>query len=542
MQAIGIAETEKDVAEQRAQLDIARKHHEYEELDGRKLAKWANLLGISGVWGVNGVRHRILLYKDYSGVSLSHLFAFDKDFRRQLPKKSLWGVGLPSYLLSRILLRDILLPDFIPQSTIKYLPWQRRIPYLLYQNLHPYICLHLELFAVMQRAGLLSPAAGSSWFPSWRFFIPGSHVSPIHIPPIPTSITPTTILDYIIASFVGVAPVVFFYTFSHMYDICHEALTSIIFKRLPYTGPPPQSALEIVFGPEPSAEEAEHARQVEELRAVMLAQAEARALAESATGTAEDHQQPRNGHDIVRDENSEPVVPLAGGGSAQAPPPPPPVDDFGSDDEDEIPSTTLISFDIETTETANAEPAAGFWELRPNPGSSGQGHGGQDGVTSNNNNDEQQSQQQQYPQEQQQQQYPPPVYRHNSLIRLPVEMTADFLAGPLARLILMPLESMTMLSLGRLAAVHQHDPPPAITYGDLWDTVPEAAWRPGSLCFGSRLVQVLAVETVAIWAGWTSVRIIMLLARRMRLGILKRLSRETKVEMETLRERLGVAW
>jgi len=59
MQVIGVAEPEFGNAD--AQADAARKRHQDEEDVGRKLFKISGVLEAAGVWGVHGMRQRILV-------------------------------------------------------------------------------------------------------------------------------------------------------------------------------------------------------------------------------------------------------------------------------------------------------------------------------------------------------------------------------------------------------------------------------------------------------------------------------------------------
>jgi len=59
MMVIGVAEPDNGIAE--AQAEAARKHYEFEERVGRRLLLAGGMLETAAIWGVNGLRQRILV-------------------------------------------------------------------------------------------------------------------------------------------------------------------------------------------------------------------------------------------------------------------------------------------------------------------------------------------------------------------------------------------------------------------------------------------------------------------------------------------------
>lgn len=59
MMVIGVAEPENGIAE--AQAEAALKHREYEDRIGRRLLLAGGVLETAAIWGVNGMRQRILV-------------------------------------------------------------------------------------------------------------------------------------------------------------------------------------------------------------------------------------------------------------------------------------------------------------------------------------------------------------------------------------------------------------------------------------------------------------------------------------------------
>lgn len=64
MMVIGVAEPENGTAE--AQAEAARKHHQYEDRIGRRLLLLGGVLETAGIWGINGMRQRILVSRSHS--------------------------------------------------------------------------------------------------------------------------------------------------------------------------------------------------------------------------------------------------------------------------------------------------------------------------------------------------------------------------------------------------------------------------------------------------------------------------------------------
>lgn len=73
-----------------------------------------------------------------------------------------------------------------------------------------YIRLHLEVFSFLQRVGL---GPTDNYLPPARFFLPGTSISPLPIPPLPSSFSPSHLLGWVSALAVGAAPFAGFYLF-----------------------------------------------------------------------------------------------------------------------------------------------------------------------------------------------------------------------------------------------------------------------------------------------------------------------------------------
>ncbi|KAK0615902.1 hypothetical protein B0T17DRAFT_656970 [Bombardia bombarda] len=416
MLVIGVAEPETSTID--VQTDSAQKHQDYEDEIGEKLFYVGEVLETAGAWGVNGLRQRILLYKQYARIPFHQLFLLQSS---QQSWQSYLFAGLPSFLASNVV-QQVSLGDPYDYLLSTYCA-------------RVYIRLHLDLFTFLQRTGIIS---SSQLLPSWRFFVPGSSQSPIPIPRLPTSFTWTGSTKWLAALALGATPFAAFYLYRKFSNRVTEYLQLKIYQNIPRpfnpnsyhrlaakkSAPPPPPPVTTTTPTEPPA---------------------------GQEVPAEAEQQPRTGRELIR--TSEPAATSsaspAPGSEAEDPLPDPAAaplptttttttttttprrhshghpgqDEFASDDEDmEIVSATLISFDVEASDSADVAPG-GVWsaELRPNVS---------DAASRAMLNQ-------------------PPLYRDTMLTRLPAVIAADLLAARLAQTLTAPFESLALLGVAR---------------------------------------------------------------------------------------------
>ncbi|KAK0728144.1 hypothetical protein B0T26DRAFT_748410 [Lasiosphaeria miniovina] len=388
MQVIGVAEPDTGAAETQAQA-LANAHGSYENSVGNNLDMLGGVLGTSIAWGVSGVRQRVLLYDLYSQVPFHELFRLHRQYQSW---PSYLYAGLPSFIVGTALLPsqlsraiDSILGSILPASL-----GDMQFPYLP-SSIVKYIRIHLEVFSLMQRVGIISPTA---FLPGLAFFWPGSTSSPFYIPSLPSPLTYETVLQWSLPFACGAAPFVGYF----FYGIAMSRVSSFFTRNIEQRLPQPRTQswrvpLRELPPPPPSV---------------------------VAGGLAEE--QPRNAGDIARDESisrAHEGQPAAGG------PPAGPVrrqstasargDEFSSDDEGgDIISATLISFDVEASEANDTHHGAAAWsaELRPN-------------MSENRAAVAQE-----------------PRYRVNALTTLPSRMAADFLGAVATRIVTAPLASV----------------------------------------------------------------------------------------------------
>ncbi|KAH8891295.1 hypothetical protein GQ53DRAFT_746789 [Thozetella sp. PMI_491] len=395
MLVIGVAEAENDTLD--AQADLARRHDQYEQEVGETMFYVGRVVEAVGIWGVNGMRQRILLYKPYSYVPFMELWKTQRSQGQTLSGYLL--AGLPSFIATRVCRETLSLPVYTKKVG-------RLFPIALY------LIRHLEMYTFFQRVGLLP---SSPWLPGPNFYIPGTAASPIPLPPLPQSISVGSAIQWLGALAVGVAPVVSFFVVSRLSGKVLQFIESQIWPLLPK----PKS----------------HRNRNSSMRRRLTmdsAVAQAPESLEPLTPHLVGDQERRYGRDIARDE---PTFRALEGQAAPANDPPAVSalrrqstfsvrGDFGSDDEEtEVVSATLISFDVEATESTDTPPGVWSAELRPNVA---------DGRPAQE-----------------------PRYRDNALTRFPAVRAMQLLAFPLSRILIAPLEAVVWRSLARSYALRR---------------------------------------------------------------------------------------
>ncbi|KAK4178368.1 hypothetical protein QBC36DRAFT_385966 [Triangularia setosa] len=393
MMVIGVAEPENGSDDAHAMT--SHRHNAYEDKWGKRLLNLGGVLDTACVWGVNGMRQRILLYKRYSQVPFKEAFALA---RQDQSLAAHFLGGLPAFGLNAVIDRMVA-------------PQVKKYPILGYASM--YVRLHLVVYTTFQRFGII-PA--TELLPNWKFFIPGSNISPIAIPPLPTSLCPVGILKWIGGTVLGLAPLCGFFAYMLIYNHVAKFFRMKIICNLPL----------------PSTPRPAKRRALQDITPV----------------------QPTFTLELPHPAEQQLIV--AGSPPIPPPPPPPPArtsstptrrqsitatttpgagiplvsDDYASEEEEIEVSATLISFDVEAadpTPNSSSGNAAdtinpGVWsaELRPNP---------------TENNRASQSRER--------------TFRDNKLRRLPAALATDvFAIGP-SRLIMSPFAALCWTAMIR---------------------------------------------------------------------------------------------
>ncbi|KAM7209136.1 hypothetical protein V8F20_000474 [Naviculisporaceae sp. PSN 640] len=207
MLAIGVVEPEETAEEHRRKQESIKRHHAAQNKLAWKLSMANFVIEKALAWLVDGMRRQIMIYKNYAALRPDHLLLVTAR-----SWKSYLLAGLPSFLLSN--LYSYMSPSAMPVGSLMYVlesspsqnPAANRISSL--NALGIYMSLHLDIFSFLQRVGL-NPT--DTILPTWRFFVPGTSISPLPIPPLPSSLTVSSAIGWLGTSAVGLAPFAGFY-------------------------------------------------------------------------------------------------------------------------------------------------------------------------------------------------------------------------------------------------------------------------------------------------------------------------------------------
>ncbi|KAI1079360.1 hypothetical protein F5B20DRAFT_175049 [Whalleya microplaca] len=387
MLVIGVAEPEYCVTSA-AERETARLYQDYESQTGRTLHSLGRTLGILGVWGVVSIRQRILVYKERANIPFLRLLNIERTSHSFL---RLGFAGVPCVAAMQGL-------RFFSAYTIQE---KRKNIWLL--GAIEYLRFHLHIFLTLQRLDLI-PA--SQWFPGIKFFIPFSNSSPLSAPPLPESLDASSIFSWVGKLALNLAPYATFCACGYVWQWLWLRLKPIIRRRLP----------------QPSSSSYANRRY-----SLPASSTQRQPVPESPTLGAADRE--------IRHQNPDEDVPASLALDVQPSGEHIPVEairrqstfssrggeDYGTDEEDsEMVNPTLISFDVDTSEST--EPPTGVWsaELRPSFGGDSR----------------------QQPKE-------APKYIVNPLTILPASFASDIITSFVANLIFMPLDAMALPSLAR---------------------------------------------------------------------------------------------
>ncbi|PHH60476.1 hypothetical protein CDD81_1607 [Ophiocordyceps australis] len=386
MHVIGVAEAENPGPLPEA--ESARRHWEYEFAMGNRLLQYGqNCIDAVGVFGVHGLRQRILIYRRYSQIPFWQVYQQTK--REKLLSQGLFA-GAPASLLTYYL------DGFIGDLWVLDDKWElaRQCVYPLWS----YLRLHLELWASMQRLDLVSSA---SWLPTPSFFIPFSKDSPI--PPIsaPQDFSLPSLLRWLTGFFITSTP---FFVWAMAKSLSLDwivQLRGFVLRYIPSTmsdarkrAQPPTLCPCI---PDAAMQEAENQHD-----ATNAAETPQTAFAERSQGA---------------NASSGPLLSARRLSLLSAH-----NDDASMSDEEEAEgvSTTLISFDVEATESTEIPPGLWSAELRPSqtaevrPGASQQ-----------------------------------PVYHETMLTHLPALLGTSVFSNAMSRILVAPYEATALRMLAR---------------------------------------------------------------------------------------------
>ncbi|KAF4581845.1 hypothetical protein GQ602_006469 [Ophiocordyceps camponoti-floridani] len=347
MLVIGVAETENTAST--PEPESQRRHEDYEESIGNMLfTPSEQCIDAIGYFGLDGLRQRILTFTCYSRIPFSNIL---RSTRRNFSFKRDILAGAPTsiairYLQSLVKRGETALQD---RPTVKR----------FFLNAWSYFRHHLELYAVLQRLGL---APDSLLLPNPMFFIPFTHHSPITAPPFSRVFSISSLLSWVEEAVVMSAPFIVWVMTQRLMRKWKFPIWGFVFRRLPNTMfrgrrctalpplslPPPTAPSDRprpTVSPDSSAESPGGGNR----------QAESR----HQTGSSTTHDTDSHAREQSASSTTGRRPSIL---SARA-------DEYASDEEEnEGVSATLISFDVEATDSSDAPPGLWSAELRPSAG------------------------------------------------------------------------------------------------------------------------------------------------------------------------------
>ncbi|KAI0157623.1 hypothetical protein GGR57DRAFT_50763 [Xylariaceae sp. FL1272] len=385
MHVIGVAEPENPHITA-LEHTSAKLHNDYETDTGRQLRQTANAMLNIGMWGLYGIRQRNLVYRETARLPFFEMM--QREVKIQSPFQVFLG-GMPASLSAWSLQYTTRSSDSILNSKIL-------------RAMISYVRFHLHIYAALQQLNLIP---GIHIFPTLGWFIPFSNSSPFIAPPLLHSPEARSLSEWAGKIALNLAPYAAFYLLGHATDVCRRVAWRYVHRYIPQPWP----GLAMTSVPNYSQDTPY--------------------IPESPTLGATDHEiRHRASAEVIPPEplavngdEGDDAVPIEairrqGTFSSRA------GEDYATDDEDtEMVNPTLISFDVDTSESTEAP--AGVWsaELRPSF------------------NGDSRSQ----PREHR-------TYLVNALTCLPSSLAASILANTLTGIIMTPLSMITWRAMARV--------------------------------------------------------------------------------------------
>ncbi|KAI1423035.1 hypothetical protein F5Y12DRAFT_716813 [Xylaria sp. FL1777] len=386
MLVIGVAEQDPGGSVSTA-VDATRLHNEYENSTGRHFLRAGRVLVIAGIWGVHGIRQRVLVYKE--AARFPFLDMMQRERRTHTVSQLLFS-GMPSFFGAWSLQWYARSSELVRDN-----PWLRTVI--------GHIRFHLQIYVAMQRLDLVP---SSRWFPSLNFFVPFSSSSPFVAPPPLGSSGAQTLSDWAGNVVISLAPYAGYYLISWAWDFLSYIIRRQIQKSLPHPWPSsipsPRASAPTNTPPRQSFPESPTLGDADrEIRHTQGPELDGDSLAMNNEGVGESLS--------VGAIRRQGTFSSRGG------------DGYATDEEDpEMVNPTLISFDVDTSEST--EPPAGIWSAELRPSNSGD------------------------PRTQEKE---APKYVVNTLTSLPSLLAGDILTSSLTHALLTPLDMLAFRAMAR---------------------------------------------------------------------------------------------
>lgn len=437
MQVTGVVE-DSMVAKKKLQ-DYREKKIE-DTFTGLRLMEIGRAVLVGGVWGVLGLRRRILIYRPYAEIGLLDILR-NENKDKSVP--SIFFSGIPTVILYHIsdyagFVVQACLDGYWDEDEETFTPNELLLKHavqILIDLGFCYITLHFRLFAILQQLNLIP---SSRWGPSPKSFIPYSVQSPLRLMPSDYS----SLISRSLGLLRTASPMLIILLHGRVKFYLSKLLYRPIYKTLPRPlGDSMFSALDIHA---PDMEYDAPDRLPERRRNDGTDRRTLRALEGRPDLEAREEREEERMRVLSRSMEQRDII---------------------SDDEDEeLHQATLISFDVEATDAM--PDASGSWsaELRS----------ANDMKPSSDLN-----------------------YRVTGLTMLPTILATEGLREIFAGILVMPLEALMVRIIGR--AYHQSA---GLSVSNLYELFSIRALLPASgNLFGAFAIQVAV--TGFVWAGYT---------------------------------------
>ncbi|OWP02561.1 hypothetical protein B2J93_4404 [Marssonina coronariae] len=315
MQVTGVVE-DSLAAKYKAQLSEQEENREARA--ALRLMEVGRMVLVGGVWGVLGLRMRVLLYRPYCETGIMNILRREQ-FVYRIPQILI--AGFPMVVAHHIIeWVSLFVKLVIKRHFKKNDALTKRKSQIIDTVCNVFFCyaaLHIRLFATLQNLHLIP---SSRRFPGLLSFVPFSSSSPLRMPP-PPSLTRGSLLSWGTAFFRAISPLLVMIAHGQAKYAISNAISTPILRYLPQPiGDSPFSGLPILTGTE-----------------------------SDALSLADERDPQRSDEPTLRALEGLPALETANGDSS---------------DEEEISHATLISFDVEPSEPVERSPGSWSAELR----------------------------------------------------------------------------------------------------------------------------------------------------------------------------------
>ncbi|RDW74162.1 hypothetical protein BP5796_07604 [Coleophoma crateriformis] len=224
MQATGVVEESSVTkAKERAVKELEEK----ETLTGLRLLEFGRVALVGGVWGVLGLRRRIL-------------FSFLEvlKYERTLSPSSFMFAGLTTVMAYHVVdwtgfICQVMTEGTLDEGRETRSPGKKSLEKWLQTSITWFSCyltVHLRMFAVLQQLNMIS---SDRLLPSFKSFIPFSAESPLEMAPLST-LTPMTLVPWATPLLRSVAPMAIIYAHAKVKFWVARFVNAFLYAALPH--------------------------------------------------------------------------------------------------------------------------------------------------------------------------------------------------------------------------------------------------------------------------------------------------------------------